>query len=99
MCSASGLPSCRPRFKCATRFRGTCRNFPNCSRRCWPTVWLMAGGILLKMTPNFPEQCRFVLEAPGEVYGYDEQARVQGLSAEGRLQFHQEHGKPVMEKL
>ena len=44
----------------------------------------------VKVTPSFPEQCRFVLETLGEVYGYDDQARVRGLSAEERLRFHQE---------
>jgi transposase len=53
----------------------------------------------VKVTPSFPEQCRFVLETLGEVYGYDEQARVRGMSAEERLHFHQENSKPVMEKL
>ena len=40
-----------------------------------------------------------MLETLGEVYGYDDQARAQGLSAEERLHFHQEHSRPVMEKL
>ncbi len=53
----------------------------------------------VKVTAQFPEQCRFVLETLGEVYGYDEQARGERMSAEERLQFHQEHSKPVMEKL
>src|SRR5208282_1544407 len=53
----------------------------------------------VKVTANFPEECRFVLESMGEVYGYDEQARARGLSAEERLRFHQEHSGPVMEKL
>jgi hypothetical protein len=53
----------------------------------------------VKVTSNFPEECRFVLETLGEVYGYDEQARAQGLSAEERLRFHQEQSGPVMEKL
>jgi hypothetical protein len=53
----------------------------------------------VKVTSSFPEQCRFVLETVGEVYGYDEQARVRGMSAEERLHFHQEHSGPVMEKL
>jgi len=53
----------------------------------------------VEVTANFPEPCRFVLETLGEVYGYDDQARMQGLSAEQRLQFHQEHSGPVMEKL
>jgi transposase len=53
----------------------------------------------VKVTPSFPEDCRFVLETLREVYGYDEQTRTQGMSAEERLQFHQEHSGPVMEKL
>ena len=53
----------------------------------------------VKVTSSFPEQCRFALETLGEVYGYDEQARARGMSAEERLHFHQEHSGPVMEKL
>jgi len=48
---------------------------------------------------NFPTECRFVLENLGEVYGYEEQAREQGMSPEDRLRFHQEHSAPVMAKL
>lgn len=53
----------------------------------------------VEVTPSFPEECRFVLETLGEVYGYDDQARTLGLSPEQRLHFHQEHSGPVMEKL
>ena len=53
----------------------------------------------VKVTANFPAECQFVLETLGEVYGYDEQARTHGLTAEERLRFHQEHSGPVMEKL
>ena len=49
----------------------------------------------MKVTANFPEECRFVLETLGEVYGYDEQARVRGLSAEERLRFLQMSRAPV----
>lgn len=48
---------------------------------------------------NFPEECRYVLESFAEVYGYDAQAEERGLSPEERLRFHQEHSRPVMEKL
>ena len=51
------------------------------------------------VTPNFPEECRFVLESLGEVYGYDGQAEEQGLSPEERLRFHQERSLPVMNAL
>lgn len=53
----------------------------------------------VKVTANFPEPCRFVLEIFREIYGYDAVARKQGMPAEQRLVFHQEHSKPVMEKL
>jgi hypothetical protein len=53
----------------------------------------------VKVTVSFPEPCQFVLETLGEVYGYDEVAREQGMSPEERLRFHQEHSGPVMEKL
>jgi len=53
----------------------------------------------VEVTPNFPQECRFVLESLGEVYGYDETARAQRMSPEQRLHFHQEHSGPVMERL
>jgi hypothetical protein len=53
----------------------------------------------VNVVSNFPEECRYVLESLGEVYGYDAQAEEQGLSPEERLHFHQAHSGPVMEKL
>ena len=53
----------------------------------------------VEVTANFPEECRFVLESFGEVYGYDAQAEEQGLSPEERLRFHQQHSLPVMNAL
>ena len=53
----------------------------------------------VKVTANFPEPCRFVLETFREIYRYDAVTRKQGMSAEERLAFHQEHSKPVTDKL
>ena len=53
----------------------------------------------VKITPNFPEPCRHVLEALGEVYHHDQLARERALSRVERLRFHQEHSKPVMDDL
>ena len=53
----------------------------------------------MKVTASFPEPCRFVLESFREIYRYDAEARAQGMSAEERLAFHQEHSTPVTEKL
>lgn len=48
---------------------------------------------------NFPDECRYVLETLGRVYGIDAEARALGLSAAERLAFHQEHSGPLMEQL
>src|SRR5437667_10298891 len=47
---------------------------------------------------NFPGDCRYVLEALGEVYGNDEVAREQGMRAAERLAYHQERSGPLMEE-
>ncbi|HKE28608.1 MAG TPA: IS66 family transposase [Bryobacteraceae bacterium] len=54
---------------------------------------------IVAVAGNFPEQCRHVLESLGEVYGHDAEARQRGLQPGERLQFHQAHSGPVMEKL
>jgi transposase len=48
---------------------------------------------------RFPEECRYVLEALGEVYRNDAVTREQNLSPEQRLAFHQAESGPVMEQL
>lgn len=48
---------------------------------------------------SFPEECRHVLEELGEVYAVDELARQRGLSPQQRLELHQVHSKPVMDRL
>jgi transposase len=53
----------------------------------------------VQITPNFPEPCRHVLEALGEVYHQDRLARERGLSRVERLHFHQQHSQPVMKDL
>jgi transposase len=58
-----------------------------------------ARGRFVQVAPNFPQECRFVLESFGEVYGYDAAAEERGLTPEERLRFHQEHGGPVMDNL
>ena len=53
----------------------------------------------VEVVTNFPEECRHVLESLGAVYHNDAQAREQRMSPEERLRFHQEHSRPVMDKL
>ncbi|MBI2266887.1 MAG: IS66 family transposase [Armatimonadetes bacterium] len=48
---------------------------------------------------NFPDECRYVLETLGEVYGNDEQARERGMSPQERLALHKERSSPLMKKL
>jgi transposase len=51
------------------------------------------------VAPNFPEECRYVLENLGEVYHNDALSREKKMSPEERLAFHQEHSAPLMDEL
>jgi transposase len=53
----------------------------------------------VEVAANFPDECRYVLNMLGQVYGYDAQARECGLTPDERLRFHQEHSGPVMDQL
>lgn len=53
----------------------------------------------VEIAPNFPAECRHVLESLGAVYYNDAIAREQSLSAEERLRLHQNQSGPVMEQL
>jgi transposase len=53
----------------------------------------------VEVAANFPNECRYVLEMLGQVYGRDAEARAQRLTPEQRLKFHQQHSGPLMEQL
>jgi hypothetical protein len=53
----------------------------------------------VEVIDSFPEQCRFVLEKLGEVYGHDEATRSQRMDPEQRLAYHQAHSGPAMKEL
>ena len=53
----------------------------------------------VEIAPNFPDECRYVLESLGSVYHNDALARERKLSPEERLRLHQEHSTPVMNEL
>jgi len=53
----------------------------------------------VEVAESFPEEVRFVLETLREVYRWDAEACSQSLNAEERLQLHQEHSAPLMQKL
>jgi transposase len=53
----------------------------------------------VELIPSFPEECRYVIEALAEVYHHDKRAKEEGLSAEQRLRFHQDHSGPIMTRL
>ena len=48
---------------------------------------------------TFPVECRYVLETLREVFHYDALARQQGLEPQQRLDYHQQHSKPLMDDL
>jgi len=51
------------------------------------------------LLPNFPAECRYVLEQVGRVYDYEAEARERQMTKGEWLHFHQQHSGPVMEEL
>jgi transposase len=47
----------------------------------------------------FPAECALVIEALKQVFDHEEEARVQQMSAEARLQYHQQSSGPIMAQL
>ena len=54
---------------------------------------------VVNVTPNFPAECRYILELLRDVYHDDADAREQRLSPTDRLAFHQAHSGPLMDQL
>ncbi len=54
---------------------------------------------VVDVTPQFPVECRYVLETVRDVYAYDAQTREPRLAPRARLAFHQTHSRPLMETL
>jgi transposase len=52
-----------------------------------------------EVAESFPDECRYVLESLGAVYGFDAEAKERGLTPEERLDFHKTHSAPVMDDL
>src|SRR5277367_2144394 len=52
-----------------------------------------------EVAESFPDECLYVLESLGAVYGFDAETKERGLTPEERLKFHQTHSAPVMEDL
>lgn len=53
----------------------------------------------VEVTPNFPAECRYVLETLRDIYHHDAQARQDGLSPAARLAWHQAQSGPLMARL
>ena len=52
-----------------------------------------------EVAQNFPPECQYVLETLGAVYGNDDKAREQAMTADERLAYHQVQSGPLMEQL
>ena len=65
----------------------------------WANCNAQARRRFVQVTPNFPEECRLVLESLRDVYRYDAEAEKMRLSPQARRRYHQEHSQPVMDAL
>jgi len=53
----------------------------------------------VELLESYPRECRFVIETLAKVYKYDEEARLEKMTPQERLCFHQEKSKPLMDEL
>jgi len=54
---------------------------------------------IVQVVTRFPDACEHILDALGEVYGYDAEAARRALSPEDRLRWHQDRSGPVLTSL
>ena len=52
-----------------------------------------------ELEETFPDECAVVIGALKQVFEHEEEARVQQMSAEARLGYHQQYSGPIMEQL
>ena len=53
----------------------------------------------VEVADSFPEECRYLLEALGQIYKNDATTREQEMSPQERLRFHQAHSAEIMADL
>jgi transposase len=75
------------------------RNAPAALRVILANCLAHARRHFIDVVKNFPSECRHVLETLREVFHFDALARDRGLAPEQRLSFHQEHSRPLMDRL
>lgn len=76
-----------------------CRNEPKAFRVLLANCVAHARRHFVEVAPNFPKECRHVLEKLREVYRHDAYCKEQDLSPQARLAFHQVNSGPVMDQL
>jgi hypothetical protein len=59
----------------------------------------LAANTFVDVADSFPAECRHILDEFAKVYGFDEDARQQGLDPQQRLRYHREHSEPIMKGL
>ena len=48
---------------------------------------------------SFPEECRFIIDSLAKIYAFDKETKVQSMTDEERLSFHQKNSAPIMNEL
>ena len=74
------------------------RNAPKGFKRLLANCLCHGRREFVKLIEDFPDKCRYVLEALRDVYKNDAIARKEGMSKEARLVFHQQNSKPIMDR-
>ena len=78
---------------------GLSRNLPSALETILANCLAHGRRNFVDLYDQFPEECRHVIEAFKVIYHNDKVARVEKLSSEERLAWHQAQSKPVMDDL
>jgi len=74
------------------------RNAPKGFKRLLANCLCHGRREFVKIIEDFPDKCRHVLETLREIYKHDAFTKVQGMSKEERLEFHQQNSKSIMDE-
>jgi len=90
---ATGLPP--PIQMCDALSRNKSEDFESVMANCMAH----ARRQFVEIINSFPDECAYMIERLGKVYYHDATARVQNMSDEKRLEYHQQQSGPIMDEL
>jgi transposase len=75
------------------------RNLPDNFKTILANCLIHARRNFVDVLTNFPDRCQYVIETLGKVYKNDQVSKVEKMTDQQRLEYHQTHSGPLMQQL